>query len=273
MYNCKKCTKCFEKKYQLINHANKKNGCIPTFLENKEQLNTAFFQEKLQKQIVDKKQFKCDICNGGFVTKGNLKRHKMAVGFCCEDFVFKNENGKAIFVKCGNETTMQFTKEVLLELLNTKSFISMCTDMTKLLYFNRDAPENCNWCIAYSKNNKAAIVYNYNQNQFERKPTLNVINDRFSNMMDLIQPLIEEIYHEDEINDILNMDQKKNIMRFYALYGVYDLFEESPDMYESVHTMAFNNKIIPMFYWKRHGLNAKHLSIKLHDTVAWQDDD
>ena len=254
MYNCKKCTRCFEKKHQLLNHE-KKNKCITTFIENK------LTNIKL---IVQKPPFECDVCKVGFATKGNVKRHKKAFGFCCEDFVFKSENGQTVFVKCGNETTKQFNREVLLELLNTKSFISMCTDMAKLLYFNRDSPENCNWCIAYSKSDKAAIVYNFDQNQFERKRTFEVINNRFSNMMYLIQPLIEQIYSEDQINDILNVNQKINIMRFYSLYGVYNLFEESEILYGSIHDMAFNNKIIPMFYWKRYGLNANHLSIKHH---------
>jgi hypothetical protein len=257
MYICKKCTKCFDKKYQWLNHINKRYECSMAF-PPKEQI---VVQEPV---VIDKKPFKCDICKAGFSTRGNLKRHNTSVGFCCENFIFKNESGKCLFVKSGNETTMQFTKEVLLELLDTKSFTSMCTDMAKLLYFNRDAPENCNWCIAYAKNDKAAIIYNYNLNQFERKPTMTIINDRFSNMMDLIQPLIEEIYQEDEAEDILNKDQKRNIARFYALYGVYDLFEESPDIYEAIHDMAFNNKIIPMHYWKKHGLSANHLSIKLH---------
>lgn len=257
MYTCKNCTKCFDKKYQWLNHTNKKNECHPLLPQNGKKLSSPI-------KVIDKKPFKCGICNKGFTTRGNLKRHNLTVGFCCENFVFKCK-GQTNFIKPGTETTTQFTREALLELLNTKSFASMHSDMAKVLYFNKDAPENCNWIIAYSKNDKGAIIYNYDLNQFERKPTIDVMNDKFSNMMDLLLPLIEELYKEDEKDDFLNRDQKKNIAKFYGLYGVHNIFEEAVEIYYSIHEMAFNNKVIPMEYWKEHGLNANHLSIKLNE--------
>jgi hypothetical protein len=83
-------------------------------------------------------------------------------------------------------------------------------------------------------------------------------------MISLLQPLIEQIYREDEKNNILNSQQKKNINRYYAHFGMMQISKESPEIYSAIHELSYNHKSIPMKSWKEQGLNGNHLSIKFH---------
>ena len=49
------------------------------------------------------------------------------------------------------------TKDVMLEILNIESFSNMCTELMRLLYFNKEVPENRNWTIVYPKNQNAGV--------------------------------------------------------------------------------------------------------------------
>ena len=81
-------------------------------------------------------------------------------------------------------------------------------------------------------------------------------------MVDLLQPLLEEIYKEDAKDNILNSQQKKNITRYYAHVGMLEISKESPEVYETIHDMAYNHKTISTTNWKEQGLSGNHLSIK-----------
>ena len=130
------------------------------------------------------------------------------------------------------------------------------------MYFNRNVPRNCNWAIAYPKNLKAAVVFNDDSNQFERKSTVEVIDEKFENMMHLLQPLIEQIYQEDEINNHLNNQQKRNLKEYYSHFGVSHISTESPVIYEAIQDLGYNARTVPMTSWKQQGLDGKHLSLK-----------
>jgi hypothetical protein len=167
-----------------------------------------------------------------------------------------------IFTKHGKEYIDHITKDVMLTLLNNNNFTDMASDLMRLMYFNVNVPQNSNWMIAYPKNQKAGVVYNYNTHEFERKGTAEIIDDKFSNMIDLLQPLIEQIYQEDQNDKILNLQQKKNINKYYEHVGMLEISKESPELFEKIRDMAFNHKTIATKSWKNQGLDGKHLSIK-----------
>jgi hypothetical protein len=130
------------------------------------------------------------------------------------------------------------------------------------MYFNKNVPQNNNWMIAYPRNGQAGVAFNYDTNEFERKSTNEIIDEKFANMINLLQPLIEQIYREDELHNILNTQQKRNITRYYAHFGMMEISKESPEVFAKIHDMSYNYKTIPMKSWKDQGLTGNHLSLK-----------
>ena len=275
MIKCKNCNKCFDRIFNYQRHLDNCKG-------NSDDMQTIGKHQKFGSC--------CPYCESTYVDNSKLNRHLSNVnGICYKNRHphssslnpiinniknVKNVNNigqittnstniiQPIFAKHGKETIEHITREILLELLDSDNFPKMCTEMMRLLYFNKNVPHNSNWMIAYPKDQKAGVEYDYNLNQFERKSTIDVIDDKFSNMIDLFQPLIEEICREDERNNILNARQKRNISIFYEHVGMLEISKESPEVYYSIHEMAYKNKIVATTIWKEQGLNGKHLSLK-----------
>lgn len=164
-----------------------------------------------------------------------------------------------LFVKHGDERIDHITKELLLKILSYENAQKMFVDLMTVLYFTREVPENNNWILAYPCNDKAGVVYNDDTNKFERTSTEQIINSKFSNMIDKIVPLIDEIYAD---KDSLTRRQYINILHFYDKECIYDLSNHYPDLYELIHKLAYEQRTVPMSTWKEQGLDAKHLSLK-----------
>ena len=152
----------------------------------------------------------------------------------------------------------------MLQLLD-QSWSHMCTELMRSIYFNVNVPRNINWCIAYPKNEEGAVVFNYENNQFVRQFTVKVIDEKFTNMMMLIKPLIEEIQNDDvnaEKDKKLSKRQIDNISRYQRTCGgdISDAADKA--IFESVRALAFKNKSIPMTSWKEQGFKGNHLSLK-----------
>jgi hypothetical protein len=273
MYECKKCGKCFDHESRLLKHYDMSSECT---------LNLKV-QEKYTKNLP-----KCDICKKFFSTVGNFKRHQENNGKCGIVLAVKEEVkgvkeevknalkniqsgpvtniqniiNEIMLSRPGKERINHITKDVMLELLKCPSFKLISENLIKAMYFNRKVPENSNWTIAYPLNDRAALIYNYDTGQFVRKNTKEIINEKFQNMIDLLQPLIEEIYKEDEEKDHLSNIQKRNLKLYYGYFGVDNIYEEAPDIYEGIHRLAYEYRAISMAYWKQLGYTGNHLSIK-----------
>ena len=300
MFVCSRCTKKFKTKFNLNRHMEdrinpcddkKNNKRARTEDREMEKETHSNYVEPVDKfQGLNTEIIECEHCKKTFSSQSNLDRHwynspntpcavvramKETLKESLKESVvpvlvpstvnINNTNNNIVqpmFVKPGKEDIDHITREVLLGLLDSNSFTNMCSDLMRLLYFNRNVPQNNNWMIAYPRNGQAGVAFNYDTNEFERKSTKDMIDDKFANMVNLLQPLIEEIYKEDERDHILNGQQKKNITRYYAHFGMMQISKESPEVYERIHEMAFNYKTIPMASWKEQGLTGNHLSIK-----------
>jgi hypothetical protein len=267
MLKCELCNKCFDNKSKYQSHKDNQSRCgviVPEY----------------------RFDFVCDKCGKTFACKRNLTEHLENKNGKCfkrhlqQQQVFKrlqeleqrmdnikpiinnNFNINNLFVRHGRETITHITKEDILKLLSYKSFVYMATDIIKLLYFSRKNPRNANWTIAYPKDEKAGVTFNYDTELFERVPTEILINDKFGNAFDLLQPLIEEILKEDEENNILTQQQRINISKFYHFFGSYEISKDNKDIYDSIHNMAYNFRSIPMNQWKEQGFSGNHMSIK-----------
>ena len=196
---CKWCGKLYSKKSSLIIHLdNTESKC---YAERKAKIEAKKKEEMIVGEL---KEIKNSISN---IEKKSLGNN-----------ITNNVSNNVFIVKPGEECIKHITKELMLRLLGNYSFIDFSCELVKLTYFNLKVRKNCGWCIAYPKNGKAGLEFNHEMGGFERKSTVDVIDDKFANLLSLLQPLIEEINREDELLDNLNQYQKRNIKEFYAHY-------------------------------------------------------
>ena len=269
-YKCERCLATFSSKQRYNTHINKIKKC--NILSGMEFNNV----EGTLLAIKNGGDFTCVHCNKSFDKKYNLDRHLVSP----QSYCYKQRSGSTIInninnfntninaiqqillVEHGKESVKHITKEILLKMLEQPNFIKFCVDAMTTTYFNRKVPKNNNWFIAYPKNDKAGVEFNHDTRQFERKSTVDIIDDKFSNMMELFQPLIEEIYKEDEETENLSHIQRMNVKKYYGYFGVMQISKECPEIYQAIHDLAYNMRIIPMTTYKEQGLDAKYLSIK-----------
>ena len=277
-FKCERCLMPFSSKQRYNSHINRIKKCEPS-----PHADPIAFEEKLLAIKYNNSDVPmCKYCKKTFSKKFYLERHLESVNTRC--YIERNiehEKGATIInhinnisncinnniipimlYEHGKESIKHVTKDMMLKMLEQPSFIKFCVDLMKVTYFDRKVPKNNNWFIAYPKNDKAGIQFNHETYQFERKPTIDIIDDKFSNMLDLFQPLIEEIYKEDEETQNLTHMQRMNVRKYYGYFGVMQISKESPDIYNAIHDLAYNMRVVPMTTFKELGLDAKYLSIK-----------
>ena len=132
----------------------------------------------------------------------------------------------------------------------------------EIIYFNEKIPENCNWSIAYPKNDKAGVAYNEDDDEFERKATKEIVEDKFANMINLLVPVMQSIHKDTAFYETLSDMQQVNMVRFFYHLGMYQISKESPDMYEAMHRLCYEQRKIPMKLWGDQGYSGSHLSLK-----------
>ena len=265
VFQCKKCLKYFKHKDKDKHFEHEKNCTGNSNLEI-----------ECYSEVRSNANFECSICKTFFTQKVSLNRH--IARFHCHDTVINNKiksktinnvtNNNIINIPSnfirehGKERIDHITKEMMLKLLKSANFNIFSDKLVKELYFNIKVPENNNWCIIYPHNGDAALSFNNDTKLFERKSTRSMINEKFENMLNLFQPLIEEIYKEDEIHNNLTPQQRYIAKLYYGYFGVSDICEEDNEIYEEIHKMAYQYKSIPTQNWKEHGFSGNHLSIK-----------
>ena len=274
MFECQKCGKTFSSKSHYDRHLGILSNCVKIELANKHV---------------------CVRCSASFSTLSNLNKHLNTNTMCSindvrtklDELIKKNSNIVSIqnntqnntqnvqntiqniqniiqplFVKNGKENMKHITKEVVLALLNMTSFTWICTSLMQSSYFSRLVPENNNWCLAYPNNENAAIVFDHDNNKFKRESTKETINEKFRNMMELLIPVLLEIIDEEEATGFLNKTQKRNLFRIQHFTNVDELSNESTEIYESIHKMAYKQREIPMETWRNNGYKGNYLSLK-----------
>ena len=282
IYPCLKCNRTFSLKHQLENHiALRKTECV---------------DDTLEKLTYGTELVTCVFCETIFSNNSNLKRHYESTtnncfknkrkGYNITNFnniqniqnikhIMQNvqqnvQNNQiniqpvktVVLAKHGKETISHITKEIMLELLKLESFTKMSTELTRLLYFNDEVPENKNWTIVYPRNKKAGVELNYDTNKFERVLTEKVINYKFCNMIGLFLPMIETIDKEDQETHNLTWLQRSNLKKFTSYFGITNISKEAKYIYDSIKEMAYNERQKTMKTWKENGHEGNHLSLK-----------
>jgi hypothetical protein len=186
---CKDCNKTFETKYHYSRHVANKSMCQTKIFVNehdpKDKLQCKYCLKKYKNQYsfdrhltnVNGACFQKQMLEQNTYRQTKLEQHLKAIEYKIDTIKTPlkainapiqmiNQTNQILFVKPGKEKIDHITKDIILQLLDTHSFTTFCTDLMRLVYFNKNVPQNSNWCIAYPKNGKAGVVFNYDTNQF-----------------------------------------------------------------------------------------------------------
>jgi hypothetical protein len=168
-----------------------------------------------------------------------------------------------MFVKQGEEKVSHITKNHLLAIYSNLDRDKMYTDLIMAFYLDEEAPENHNWGIMYPKNENAAVIYDYDQNELIRASTQVTINNRLGNMINTIIKLNEKMgLYKKENWDKLQKVQKRNLSHMHGLEDHQTIICEEKELYKKVHELAYMNRHIPKKTWGEMGLKGNHLSLK-----------
>ena len=245
---CQFCKKSFPKKYNLDRHLLSNRGeCCKI---------RSLIKLKSNKTIINDNR---NITNNNITNNYNNTTINNIVNNINVHPIIKPQ---IILANHGEETISHITKDVMLEILDIESFPKMCTELMRVLYFNKEVPENQNWTIVYPKNKNAGVEFNHTTKRFERKSTYDIIDDKFSNMVNLLFDLVQEISKDDIEKNNLSKRQKINVNKYCMHFGQLDISKTSKDVYESIHELAFSSRKDQMDSWKKKGHTGNHLSLK-----------
>lgn len=252
MYVCQRCNKCFNRKNNLERHLNNKTTCIPVGIT---------------------KGHICNYCDKTFSRSDSLKRHQNNKNTSC--YVLKNirkevqiqqrtptiiNNVNNVInvinvqiVNPGEEKIDHLTNDKLLNILD-QEYSKGVRELMRLVYFNKDVPENHHWCIIFPNNEYGALQYNSETRVIERWLTDKIIDDNFVNMISLLLPKMNDISRIPN----LSQTQRRNISMFYQSFGADGLSNEFPADYRDIKMMAYNNRNIPVKLWSNLGIDGEH---------------
>lgn len=281
MFECERCCRIFTRKYHLERHLNKKTPCKPEKNDIKKYLSDYDSPEE-PPQL----ELTCQYCQVTFSRKQRLTSHleNPRLG-CFHKKILKEElsrmklttvvnqtvnhvkninnvnnvnNVNIYILPQGKERIDHIKEEQLLSILN-QEYSVVIHELMRLIYFNKDVPENNNWGILYPNNEYGALHYNIDTNVIERWLTSQIVDKNYENMLELILPLMDKISAVTN----LNQEQRRNITRFYHDFGSDYVSKVSPEKFNNVKMVAYNNRHIPFETWKKLGLNGDYKNIKL----------
>ena len=283
---CEKCEKVFTRKRELILHTKSGKNCISLG----------------GIELPEIEEIICITCGAKYTTKFSLERHLANTNSKCykdktglminngqihnnkvANYITNNttnvtNNMNQNFIqpvvnnlhqhkhftiaKHGEEITSHFTEEVLLRILNIESFTECCAEFMRVLYFNKEVPENQNWSIVYPRNKKAGVTLNLETNKFERVETNDIIDSKFSNMAFLLFPKALKLLERHFIEPFLTKTQVYNINKLGMHFGMMNISKTSKEVYKAIHKMAYEARQEQMDTWREGGHKGNHLSLK-----------
>lgn len=267
MYKCKKCKKGFERKYDRDRHF-KKGVCvsIDDMFEKINETQQYNICPKCEKKYKHKKRLlnHLEKCVDTTKTKNSTQPqiiNNINYNYNIDNSVTNNvDNSQNLIlnvqiVNKGEENVEHITTEKILKIMNN-SFPDVLSELMRLMYFNKEVPENQSWCVLYPNEKYGALQYNNETDLVERLLTDKTVNFHFENMVHTLSPIIDDIVNDEEIKQDLTNQQKRNLSIFFNFFGLSDLSDDKPSEYEHLKMMAYNNKLIPMEMWKQIGLRG-----------------
>jgi len=244
-YECEKCGKVFDQKYNYIRHLNRKNPCAEQHkpVQSNENNKLNLLIAKLEEVIEDNKLLKKD---NDVLRKEIKKLKKIKTADNTNNNTTNNNNGKIIDTDnsntyilnlnaFGNESIKHFTAKDIKNILN-KGFQSI-PEYVRLKHFNDDAPENHNVYIPNWRDKTKVLAYD--------GKTWN-LQDRASIMDDLKlsgADFIETHYKDLNPNDKKDMLTLKKLDRFLSSYNDEDI-EKTAILHNDIMLVLYNGRKI-----------------------------
>jgi DNA-directed RNA polymerase beta' subunit len=245
MIPCKKCGKVFDSQFGYKRHIETKNDCTAS--------------KSLLNEVDKWKTHECGRCGKKYSTVSNLNQHiKNTTTSCYLKYAYYS---CIRLFKPGREILDHITKNVFLKLLTYSSFTNFIVGIVKFTYFNSLIPENCNWCIVYTKNVKAGLEFDENTMRFERTSTDNLINNRIFNIINTLTPLIKKLFNKEQKSKFLTKNQLLNLTKCHEYIGQNNLSNDDDDIINVVRDFAYIHRSIPMNVWSKQGFTGNHISI------------
>ena len=268
MHCCPNCNQIFQKKSQLDKHVGSINGCNQ-FLN----LYNLKYNNQFEVKKTNYKLLTCNSCGKKYSKLGWFENH---IQKCIQKKVENNIEKKIInnitnnnqFITNNLNTNNNLTvniklpftplsqmknvisKEDFLKILNYENVDKVIQELVRLTYFSKESPENNYWCVSFPTQKFGALQYNPKTENIERWLTEEVVDYHFEGMMCCICPVMDDLYQK-EIYATLNVVQKRNLNILYNYFGIKNLSSKYPNDYEKIKMIAYNNKHIPISFWKK----------------------
>lgn len=274
---CKKCDKLFYSKHDLKIHQKQKcekdnfislkDQKVKIYkcqLCNKPYKRECYFKKHLEncKKHLEKKAIQNLIQNQNITNINNIDN---SVQNIINKNITNNTNNLVLnfqFNVDGKEKIDHITKENFLEICKNKFSVAV-TELMRLIYFNKNVPRNNKWCVGFPKEEYGALQYNPKTEFIERWITSKIVDGNFENMVNVINPFVDDIYDDKKLYNGLNQTQKINLDLFCRYFGVSNLSTENPSEFKNIKMMAFNNKSVPIELWNSLKLRGGYHNIKI----------
>ena len=267
MIRCNDCNQIFSKKCRLIRHKETQDGCRKALDLYKF---SAIYTDETQPLSKKKKEkeFICKICKKIYKRKFYYDKHLSVhedeirtsniqnniTNINNIDNSTNNINNLTVNIKMPflpiNQMKNVISKEQFLKILNYEKVDDVIQELIRLTYFSKESPENNYWCVTFPAQKFGALQYNPKTENIERWLTKEVIDYHFEGMMFCICPVMDDLYQK-EIYSTLNTVQKRNLNILYNYFGIKNLSSKYPNDYEKIKMLAYNNKHIPISFWKK----------------------
>ena len=237
LYKCDFCKKKYKSKKGYKNHKCKHFYKKIDKEKGNEELKDKDFEELMVQNELLKKIITAppSVVNNNITNIQNNNQHLYLVN-----------NNFSLF---GEEKVNHITKEMFLKILNQTDINDVYSDLLRLIYFNKEVPQNNRWCVLYAKEEFGALQYNKKTDKIERWVTEEVVDRNFEMMINSIQPMMDGL-QESELNTV----QKRNLNILYCHYGRKRISQYEPHNFRKIKMLAFNNKDTPLKLWLKKGL-------------------
>jgi hypothetical protein len=244
---CEICNKTFKKKYNYLNHLNRKTPCIKEEIHchkcDRKFKSLIHLQTHLNKtKSCDNNEiYKCDSCNKQYITKRNynkhIKDHEININnsnntnanntIANNNVNSHNTNVYNITInKFGSEDRSYLTEDKICSILN-KGFNAM-PELIKETHFNKDQPQNHNIYIT-NLSKKTILIYDGERWVLTSKDS--IIDDLINDNEDFI------ITNYEELKVKLSIEAVNRLDRFIEAMGKPEYLSK---LQESLQLILYN---------------------------------
>jgi hypothetical protein len=274
-YHCDVCNKDFDNYKMYWKHMNRKTACVSSkeiieqiqskdsrinyfkakFEERNQELERNNEElEKREREIeylknllsrnednIEKISDKLDLVQDSIDNKNNT--------FTCNQFQqinnLTNENKNNVinieFAEPKKEKLDHITQDMMMNILNQKSYNVSVGKLIQSIYFHPKAPENWNWCVTDCDLQLGVLRFDHESGNLQRDNTEQVIQKQYANVMFRVVDMLDELRRERN----LNRPQAINCSRLCNSLGT----KLDSDQVSAVKEVAYQGRNLSKSLW------------------------